>query len=471
MLVKSVSRKEFLDLLQTPGVLERRDLQSTERLSASYRNSDDLQLIWSEDDLSDADDRSRVSRPTVPRIVVVGAEKKRDFLAWVWTYVPEFRPFTAYARVLDLDELKPLLEFKGTPTLGALEEACLGLILGEAATYVETTQERKPNITPLACASTYSYAMARALAVSVRSELDVTDKGISGSWMKARSLSRQRPLRLNPEKLELPWKLLLHMHGNEEGYRYASRDVPENIYSACVNLYRDSEVGPESWDLLSRDYPRLREARREMQGPREGRVVFFEQFVFSLSETRRSDSEFASFLCGLLASQIGPGTLDYLSLLTPHLDQFPTSFLWYGLCSGLQHRSSLHGFSGALGRRVMREILRRESVFDSPQSDIALAELEALTSSDTAAMEFRTGTQGVLAIEIVPLVITTVRWPPRQTEQSELFPAESSSSDLRELSVQLEDLRSKMAQVQKRITRIVDERESSEWKSGKGRKK
>ena len=180
--------------------------------------------------------------------------------------------------------------------------------------------------------------------------------------------------------------------------------MPDNIYSACVNLYRDSEVGPESWDLLSREYPRLREARREMQGPREGRVVFFEQFVFSLAETRRSDSEFASFLCGFLASQIGPGTLDYLSLLTPHLDQFPTSFLWYGLCSGLQHRSSLHGFSGALGRRVMREILRRESVFDSPLSDIALAELEALTSSDTAAMEFRTGTQGVLAIEIVPLV-------------------------------------------------------------------
>jgi hypothetical protein len=102
---------------------------------------------------------------------------------------------------------------------------------------------------------------------------------------------------------------------------------------------------------------------------------------------------------------------------------------------------------------------------------IALAELEALTSSDTAAMEFRTGTQGVLATEIAPLVTTTVRWPPRQTEQSELFPTESSSSDLRELSVQLDDLRSKMAQVQKRITRVVDERESSEWKSGKGRKR
>src|SRR6266849_2188408 len=116
MLVKSVSRKEFLDLLQTRGVMERHDLHSTERLSTSSRNSDDLQLIWSEDDLRETDNRSGVSRPTVPRIIVVAREKKRDFLAWVWTYIPEFRPFTAYARVLDVDELRPLLELKGTPT-------------------------------------------------------------------------------------------------------------------------------------------------------------------------------------------------------------------------------------------------------------------------------------------------------------------------------------------------------------------
>jgi len=243
------------------------------------------------------------------------------------------------------------------------------------------------------------------------------------------------------------------------------------MYNACLNLYKESEVGPETWDLLAREHPRLRDARREMQGPREGRVVFFEQSVLSLAETRRSNSEFASFLFGFLASQIGPGTLDYLSLITPHVDQFPTALLWYGLCSGLQHRSSLHGFSGGLGRRALREILRRESVFDSPQSDIALAELEALTSSDTAAMEFRTGTQGVLAIEIVPLVTTTVRWPPRQADQPELFPTENSSVDFRELYVQLDDLRTKIAQVQKRMTRMVDYRESSEWEPGRARKK
>jgi hypothetical protein len=472
MLVKSSSRKEFLDLLQDPGgMMERYSLHSTDKLNTSYRNSDDVQLIWSEDDLHETDDRSRASGPRVPRVIVVERDKKRDFLAWVWTYVADFRPLTAYTRVLDAEEARPLLEMKRSPTLGPLEEACLGLILGEAATYVENTPERKPNITPLACASTYSYAMARALAVSAGGEIDVSDEGIAGAWSKARSLSRQRPLRLNAANLALPWKLLLNMRSNEDRYRHASRDVPDNVYTACVDLYKKSEVGPETWDLLARDHPRLREARREMQGPREGRVVFFEQFVLSLAENRRSDSEFTSFLCGFLASQIGPGTLDYLSLLTVCLDQFPTALLWYGFCSGLQHRSSLYAFSGGLGRRVLREILRRETLFDAPQSDIALAELEALTASDTAAMDFRTGTQGVLAIEIVPLVTTTVRWPPKQSDQSELFSTETSALELRDLNVLLDELRSRMAQVQKRISRFIDDRDSSDWKFGKGRKK
>ena len=471
MLVKSASRKEFLDLLQADAVMERYDLHSTDRLSPSYRNSDDLQLIWTEDDLRENDDRSRSSGPRVPRVIVVPADKKRDFLAWVWTYVPEFRPLTAYTRVLDAEEARPLLELKRTPTLGPLEEACLGLILGEAATYVENAHERKPNITPLACASTYSYAMARALAVSARGDVDVSDEGVPRGWLKARSLSRQRPLRLNPANLAFPWRLLLNIRSNEGGYRHASPDVPDNVYSACLSLYKESEVGPETWDLLAREHPRLREARRELQGPREGRVVFFEQFVLSLAETRRSDSEFTSFLCGFLASQIGPGTLDYLSLLTPCLDQFPTALLWYGFCSGLQHRSSLYAFSVGLGRRVLREILRRETLFDAPQSDIALAELEALTASDTASVDFRTGTQGVLAIEIVPLVTTTVRWPPKQSDQSELFSTETSSLELRELNMQLDELRSRMVQAQKLISRFIDDRDSSDWKSGKGRKK
>jgi hypothetical protein len=206
-------------------------------------------------------------------------------------------------------------------------------------------------------------------------------------------------------------------------------------------------------------------------GPREGRVVFFEQFASSLAELPAKDSALASFLCGFLASQIGPGTLDYTSLLAPYLEHYPTAFLWYGLCSGLQNRSSLYGFASGLGRRILREVLRKETLSDSPQCDIALPELEALTSNDTAAMDFRTGTQGVLTIEIIPLVTTSVRWPQKQVEQPELFPTGPSTRDMRELMAQLDNLRSRIGQVQNNIVRILDDQESLEWKSDKRRKR
>jgi hypothetical protein len=215
----------------------------------------------------------------------------------------------------------------------------------------------------------------------------------------------------------------------------------------------------------------LRISVSRMQGPREMRVTFFEDCLPWLANGRREDPELASFLCGFLASQIGPGTLDYIFLLTPHLDQFPTAVIWYGLCSGLQRRGSLFAFSFGLGRRILREVLREEALLDSPKSDIALTELEAMTVYDSASAEFRTGAQGLLEIEIAPLVTTTVRWPPKQTEQQELFQPETPTFELRDLSMQLAELLSKATQVEKQISRLAGARDLPDSKPGKSRRK
>lgn len=477
MLSKTVSRKSFLDLLQARGVFARGDLDFTERIRPLSQNSDDIHLIWNQDDLEPSNSRNTISIPALPSIILVPSGKKRDFLAWMWTYLSEFRPLTAYARVLDEEELRLFSHIKRSPGLATVEEACLGLIMGEAATYVENKQEKRTLLTPLACASTCSHAMARLVALSPDGDLFDSDEMVSALWTKARGLTKQRQLRLKLEELALPWRVLLRIHANEEGYRFSSRDVPEPIYSTCLSLYNKSEVDSNTWNRLAPDYPQLLDASREMQGNRERRVVFFEQFLVSLIEKRSSNSAFASFLCGLLASQIGPGTLDYLSLITPSLDQFPTALLWYGLCSGLQRRSSLYGFSSGLGRRVLREILRKETLFDSPRADIALAELEVLTFNDTASAEFRTGAQGGITIEILPLVVTTFRWLPRQADQPDLFPTETTANDIRDLNdlrdvaAQLEDLRTRISRAQQRVSRIIQDRDVSEWRPSKRQNK
>jgi hypothetical protein len=463
MLVKAVSRKSFLDVLQARGAFERTELDYTEQIS-SRRNPDEIQLVWADGDAKRGNGRHSVSVPALPQVIVVGMENRRDFLAWVWTYLAEFRPLTAYTRVLDIDELRPFLELKDAPQLENLEEACLGLILAEAATY-HNRHEKRLTITPLSCVGTCSHAMARALALSQDRGLE-NYQTVASRWMKARDLTKQQQLRLKPEGLALPWRVLLAIYNNQLGRQQSTSDVPDGIYATCLSMFRDSEIDSGNWDRLTREYPRLRDAKREMTGPREGRVLFFEQFLISLAQSHLPDSSFRDFLCGFLASQIGPGTLDYLQLLMPQLEQFPTALLWYGLCSGLQRRSSLYGFAGGLGRRVLREIIRKESVFDSPQADIALSELEVLTASDTAAMDFRTGAQGILAVEILPLVVTTVRWPSKQIDQAELFSNESSFSELRELTVLLDELRKRMSYIQNRISQVLDEQDA-EWKSGK----
>jgi hypothetical protein len=467
MVSTTLSRKNFLDLLQAGGSPERVNVRLTDRAHSLAKNSDDVQLIWDEDVYDPKRNRNRA----LPNVILVASGKKRDFLAWSGTYIPEYRPLTAYTRVLDEDEFTRFSTTTGSPWLGTLEEACLGLIVGEAATYVENKQERKLSLTPLSCAGTCSFVMARVLALSEHQEFSPADEGIL-LWQKARALARQRPLRLKPTEIILPWLVLFEIYAVEVGNRNRAQNVPEPIHSICMHLHNDSEIDPRSWDLLSAQFPTLRGALREMEGNREKRVLFFERFLFSLRGYAYTD--IGSFACGLLASQIGPGTLDYLPLILPSLDQFPTALLWYGLCSGLQRKSSLYGFSNGLGRRVLREVLRNENIFDSPLADIALAELEVLATNDSVPDEFRTGALSSLGIELLPSVITSVRWPPRLTDQQpELFPSDDSAGnarqqkELQELAAQVEDLALRMSRLQQRIYRILGDREPVEGRQGK----
>ena len=470
MLTKSVSRQEFLDLLQAKSAIGRYDVHSFDRSSSLHLQSTDLQLFWGDDDLEAQWSGSGLRFPPLPRIIVVGTGKVRDFLAWVWTYVPELRPLTAYVRILEAREMEFAQGLTSRPALAGFEEACLGLILTEAGTYVDSALDKQPNITPLSCASTFSNAMARTLALLKDSCSQEDYERTIGIWQKARALTRQRALKLSPAELGLPWKVLLRLYQSEKnGFDRGEGD--DEIFYVCRQLLRDSEVGSAAWDSLSRRFPGLDRAWSEMQGTRERRVTFFEEATAWLVEAGRRGPELPSFLCGLLASQIGPGTLDYISLVAPHVGQFPTAMMWYGLCTGLQNRRTLYGYSLGLGRRVLREALREESILQSPQSDIALSELEVMTGSDVSSPEFRTGAQGVLQIEIAPMVTTTVRWPHKQIEQPELFPADVVPLELRELSLQLDELQVKTTQIQKRISRLIGERDSPSWKSGRGKRR
>jgi len=447
MLFKVVSRQEFLDALQSKGSFHRRELERAEKLSSRVEGSSKIQLVWSDESVQRANTDS-VSLSALPSLILIDSSRRREFLAWVWTYLTDLRPLTAYLRVLNEQELIGVQEGAAQPRPRGLEEASLGLILGEAATYIGAKSAK--TLTNLACTSTYSYAMARALALGVA---PTTMNEILARWTRARSVGKQAQLKLTPEQLDTPWQVILAL-SNDMPYLYSPTSrLPDVILRTCREIMSQPDSGM-GWDYLTDRYPSLRSARYEMKGPRERRVLVFEHLQSSITDISWDDPVTASFICGFLASQIGPGTLDYVPLLSPYLEKFPTVLLWYGLCSGLHNLSSLYGFLGGLGRRVSREILRKETLFEAPQCDIALAEFETLTPSDITAVDFRVGTQGLLAVELLPRIAITLRWPPKQTEQPDLFTV-NAPGEKQELFLELKDLASKLGQVQRRLSHIL----------------
>jgi hypothetical protein len=93
MWIKDCTRREFIDLMQAPppqyrgsnlfGFGQDRDQQSSSELP--YGRTE-LQLLWPD---------NQESGSKFPRVVVVNEGKVQDFLAWVVTYFPNHRPFTA----------------------------------------------------------------------------------------------------------------------------------------------------------------------------------------------------------------------------------------------------------------------------------------------------------------------------------------------------------------------------------------
>ena len=247
------------------------------------------------------------------------------------------------------------------PSLGKLEDACLGLMLGEAASYLEGGFDLR-QLSATACANTYSFAMARALAFGMFS----TDADpISEGWSKARRLTKQPKLRLDVDSLQIPWAVALSLSTDGAiAENLSDHKVPPHIMNACRDLYMTNSIEQRDWNTLTQGFPEVSSILEQMQGVREERVVSLEKALRALAERRSTNPMVGAFLSGYLTSRVAPGTLDHLVLLIPYTPMFPTAFAWYGFCAGLQERSDLQNYLGGLGRRLMREVLRRLSGLD-----------------------------------------------------------------------------------------------------------
>src|SRR6266511_630198 len=407
MWAKTVSRKELLELLQSRR-MEPAGVWETDSIYAG----DQAQIIW------------RLNpgvHSGLPVAIVADATKRQDILAWIAAYLRGSTTLQCAVNGVKPQVAEAALRYADTPSLAQLEEACLGVIFTEAVSHARARSDRFDfkTLNSAACTTTFSFPMARALAIGALSN---NGDAIIDAWEATRAAARQPPFSLATQQMRDVWATLSVLRrADEELFLPEHGKEPHaGVTSACIDLYKQGKISGDRWDALVPRSSYLRTIRQGMRDSLEGRVRAVERGLNDLRQYEGPDQLSSSFLAGYVTSRIAPGTLDHLDLLLPHIDRLPLAPIWYGLCAGLQERAVLQGYLGAVGRRVVREINRPEKLTDTPRCDIAVAELTMLMGGEVGTGDVSIGAHGFLDVELVPCVSTVVRWGSRASRRDDL---------------------------------------------------
>jgi hypothetical protein len=397
MWTKKVSRSELAEILNSGRLSSHVGLYESEASLIALGGRNEIELLWS-------DDPRRDSR--FPAAMIVDREEQRDLLAWLNTYSRSIRPVTAYCRISDRQTAAETLAIKNSPRLGRLEDACLGLIVGETATYLPSKKDLR-SVTHTACLSTMSFSVARAAGFGFDKRI-ISE--VQTRWAQSRTLIGSSPLPINGASLLAAWSVIRHLSKGEFNLPL-DEPVSPLILDACTQIVSNGVIGESEWRALTKDLAGLAPLQEELKGPREERLLLFERAANDARQSRTYKSGSAEFLCAYLASSISPGTLDHLHVLQPYLYTFPTLLIWYGLCAGLSSRDTLGATLNGLVRRVKRELVREEHFLQAPACDIGFAELALMSSSTREWSELRTNNPGQIVVELFPCINSHYRSP------------------------------------------------------------
>src|SRR5260221_3269656 len=130
-------------------------------------------------------------------LIVVGDQDLTDFLAWAVTFLPAFRPLTAFARVLPWAVFS-LVQERQQASPSDLNGVLIGGILGETMTSA-TGRGFIESLPLTAYESTYSYAVSRTLLMGFSQKIL---QYVSDGWQDARQFTEQPARTMPPEDLE-----------------------------------------------------------------------------------------------------------------------------------------------------------------------------------------------------------------------------------------------------------------------------
>lgn len=359
--------------------------------------SGEVLLLW---------DKKPSSKGGESPLVVVPDADLVDFFAFVSTYVGSYRPFSAFFNVVGLGVARRIFsKVQGLP-LSVLSKL-VSVVIAEAYVQLGGKKSGISDVPVSACFGTFSDAVIQLVNYDCQS--DSIDE-LADRWLEARGLLGGEALALSVDEMVGFWKLVLNgLSLNENGYSLlqepSNRAVVEFINAVLLN-------GPQyssEWTLITDDLPASRAALSAMDGSKEGRVKAFDGAVAELLKAEKLSQELQSIIVGFLASKVGGGSLQYISLAYDLSSRVKTAPLWFSIFSAFTPGSDYLSIGDCLGRRLEREKGRHISFWAESNSDISLDELRVIPIDDGGVPRVRRVRQSTIEIEVFPKVTATFR--------------------------------------------------------------
>jgi hypothetical protein len=104
----------------------------------------------------------------------------------------------------------------------------------------------------------------------------------------------------------------------------------------------------------------------------------------------------------------------------------------------------------------LRDIEQSDDVFGRPRCDLGVNELRILSGREKALIDFKTASSGLLTVELIPCVNTSVRWQRIAEVQSDLFGGRDVTVETRELVRDLSKALDRVEVIRRQLARNVD---------------
>lgn len=368
-------------------------------------------------------------------VIAVPQDGMREFFAFVSTYAATLRPLSAFYHVAAIEELKLVLALEEQRQFKKIAiDKLVGVSFAEAFVNASGRLRSLNDLSVVGVKATLSASLMNAVMNSYPTE---TLADISDRWNQARRLTGQTSTAVPSEDVLAVWQSVSEALDHSAGRYLKSKQT------AVVRALADAlnEGAPfEAWfqELVRRTFG-AELTLSPLRGAREERVRSLPRILEQLFSAK-IERDIADFIAGGLLSMIGNGSMGHLSLLESVSKNRPRAALWFGALSAFHPQSDILSTANCLGQRVLRDIREKRSVFEVPESDIQVEELEIIGDKAFGDEGIRTGHSGTVVVGLFGAVNGWFRSPSTKRDESSRTSVEEQQAILLHERARLEEL-------------------------------